>query len=51
MLQHAARLEGRSPRQTEWMRATAQRPAASTVRNLFGTWQAAPRAAAIGPDA
>jgi hypothetical protein len=48
--QHAARDEDRSPRQTEWMRATAQRPAASTVRNLFGTWQAALHAAGIAPE-
>jgi hypothetical protein len=50
VLQHAAGLEGRRPRQTEWMRATAQRPAASTVRNLLGTWQAALHAAAIAPE-
>jgi hypothetical protein len=49
VLQNAARVEGRSPRQTEWMRATAQRPAAGTVRNLFGTWQAALHAAGSGP--
>jgi hypothetical protein len=51
VLQLAARVEGRSPRQTDWMRATAERPAASTVRNLFGTWQAALHAAGIGLEA
>jgi hypothetical protein len=51
VLQHAARIEGGRPRQTEWMRATTQRPAASTVRNLFGTWQAALHAAGLGPEA
>jgi hypothetical protein len=47
-LHDAARTEGTVPRRSGWEHATADRPAATTVRDLFGTWQAALRAAGLG---
>jgi hypothetical protein len=46
-LQRAARETGRVPRCAEWARATADRPPATTVRNLFGSWRAALHAAGL----
>jgi hypothetical protein len=47
VLREAARTDGIPPRQSQWGYATASRPAASTVRNLFGSWKAALAAAGL----
>jgi hypothetical protein len=40
---------GRAPFRREWDKATISTPAAETVREMFGTWTAAVRAAGLEP--
>jgi hypothetical protein len=46
-LEDAARVAGRPPRSTEWFRAAPEHPCSTTVRERFGSWEAALQAAGL----
>ena len=48
-LQAWAREHGRAPLETEWRRSGLEHPPAGTVKNVFGSWSAALRAAGLQP--
>jgi len=49
-LQDWATVNGRSPKCTDWARASWDRPSALTVRRRFGGWRKALRRAGLKPD-